>query len=218
MDDVSIVTLSPEGLTDKNLFAYCDNNPVVRLDNGGALWDTFFDAVSLAMSIADVIQNPSDPMAWASLVADAACFLAPGMTGGGMIVKAIGKADDVVDAAKKAYKIADKVGDVSKATGSYEIIYKSGKTYVGKGGYKRALASAKRNAVTYSDEVAAVLWKSAPNSKAAFIDEYISMCKYGGPNNRAISNGNSYNKIWSPGRKYYHDIYGSYYEYGGRSW
>ena len=28
------------GLTDKNLFAYCDNNPVTRADNGGEFWIT----------------------------------------------------------------------------------------------------------------------------------------------------------------------------------
>lgn len=25
-------------LTDKNLFSYCDNNPVVRVDDGGQFW------------------------------------------------------------------------------------------------------------------------------------------------------------------------------------
>ena len=38
MDDVSVVTASPTALTDKNLFAYCDNNPVMRTDNGGEFW------------------------------------------------------------------------------------------------------------------------------------------------------------------------------------
>lgn len=37
-DTTDILTATPMGLTDKNLFAYCDNNPVVRGDNGGKFW------------------------------------------------------------------------------------------------------------------------------------------------------------------------------------
>ena len=38
MDDYAVVTATPMGLTDKNLFAYCDNNPITRVDNGGEFW------------------------------------------------------------------------------------------------------------------------------------------------------------------------------------
>ena len=34
-DDDSLSTATPQGLTDKNYFAYCDNNPVVRVDSNG---------------------------------------------------------------------------------------------------------------------------------------------------------------------------------------
>ncbi len=37
-DAVDVLTATPMGLTDKNLFAYCDNNPVVRADSGGDFW------------------------------------------------------------------------------------------------------------------------------------------------------------------------------------
>ena len=39
-DSVGVITASPLGLTDKNLYAYCDNNPVMRRDDGGMFWDT----------------------------------------------------------------------------------------------------------------------------------------------------------------------------------
>ena len=39
-DAVAILAATPMGLTDKNLYAYCDNNPVCRVDYGGNLWDT----------------------------------------------------------------------------------------------------------------------------------------------------------------------------------
>ena len=44
-DTSSILSASPMGLTDKNLFAYCDNNPVVRSDNGGEFWTIVIGAV-----------------------------------------------------------------------------------------------------------------------------------------------------------------------------
>ena len=37
-DDVGVVTASLGDLTDKNLFAYCDNNPVMRVDDEGYFW------------------------------------------------------------------------------------------------------------------------------------------------------------------------------------
>ena len=230
-DAAEVLTASPLSLTDKNLYAYCDNNPVVRIDSDGKFWDTLFDVVSLVVSVVDVITNPTDPMAWAGLAADTLSLVVPGLTGGGSVVRAMTKADDVVDAvktidnvdnvvdaAKTIYKAANNTSDIRKATGSYEILYKSGKTYVGKGGFKRAIHSAERVALENSDIVASISWKRATNSRAAFIDEYTSMSKLGGPNNRVINNKNSYNKIWSPGRNYYYEYHGSYYWYGGRLW
>ncbi len=37
-DSIDIIGATPDGLTDKNLYAYCDNNPVMRTDNGGEFW------------------------------------------------------------------------------------------------------------------------------------------------------------------------------------
>jgi RHS repeat-associated protein len=37
-DTTSVLSASPTALTDKNLFAYCDNNPVMRRDDGGKIW------------------------------------------------------------------------------------------------------------------------------------------------------------------------------------
>ena len=42
----------------------------MRRDDGGEFWDTVFDVVSLAFSVADVIANPSDPWAWVGLAGD----------------------------------------------------------------------------------------------------------------------------------------------------
>ncbi|MGI6014415.1 MAG: RHS repeat-associated core domain-containing protein [Oscillospiraceae bacterium] len=37
-DNASLTTINPDGFTDKNLFAYCDNDPVNRTDDGGSCW------------------------------------------------------------------------------------------------------------------------------------------------------------------------------------
>ena len=37
-DTASILTATPAALTDKNLYAYCDNNPVMRVDEDGEFW------------------------------------------------------------------------------------------------------------------------------------------------------------------------------------
>ena len=50
-DSAGILEASPMGLSDKNLYAYCDNNPVMRRDDGGMFWDTVFDVVSLVCSV-----------------------------------------------------------------------------------------------------------------------------------------------------------------------
>ena len=39
-DTIGVVTSSLDDLTDKNLFAYCDNNPIVRRDSSGYVWET----------------------------------------------------------------------------------------------------------------------------------------------------------------------------------
>ena len=154
-----------------------------------------------------------DPWAWAGLAGDV-IDLVPFVSGVGEATKAIATiaevadtiddacdtvktAGNVVDAAKLAYKNADAASDLRSAHGSYEVLYKSGKNYVGKGSFQRAINSAERYVNKYGDEVVGIKWKSAPTERASFIDEYYRMMK------RGVNNNNTYNKIWSPGKKYY---------------
>ena len=102
-------------LTDKNLFAYCDNNPVVRADYNGEFWDIIFDIASIAISIIDVATHPTSGVAWAGLAADVVCAAVPGATGGGAIVKAVTKADDVVDAVKTVNKVDNVIDTTNTA-------------------------------------------------------------------------------------------------------
>ena len=199
-----------------NLYAYCENNPLIHKDDNGNFFDTVFDIVSLGISIAEVASNPGDPWAWAGLAGDV-IDLIPFVTGVGEItrgvktvamiadsvddvadvVKVANKADDVVGVAKKIYKSANASSDLRKATGYYEIMYKSGKNYVGKGGFGRSIKSAERYVKKFGDTVTSIKWKRAADAKSAFISEYRLMAK------RGVNNLTTYNKIWSPGRNYY---------------
>ena len=110
-----MVLASQTTLTDKNLYAYCDNNPVVRRDESGAIWETVFDVISLAASIAEVAANPKDVWAWAGLAGDA-IDLIPVVTGAGEVVrslKAVNKIDDISD----AVRFSDNTDDVLDVIG-----------------------------------------------------------------------------------------------------
>ena len=109
-DKLSTVKSTSFDLTDKNLYAYCDNNPVTRKDDGGAFWDTFFDVVSLAFSVAEVVANPTDPMNWVGLVGDAVDLI-PFVSGVGEITRVVSTGLDVADTIHDTVKTADKVGD-----------------------------------------------------------------------------------------------------------
>ena len=111
-DSTNTLMNTPMAYTDKNLYAYCDNNPVMRVDNGGEFWDTVFDVVSLCFSVVDVIKNPDDPWAWAGLAADVVSLAVPFATGGGLVVDAMTKGDEVVDFARGI----DKANDARKTT------------------------------------------------------------------------------------------------------
>lgn len=86
------------------------------------------------------------------------------------------------------------IDKVKQATGSYEIVFESGKNYVGKGGMKRAAQSAERIAKKYGDNAKSIFWVGAKDNKIAFAHEYLRM------KTRGVNNANTYNLIWSPGR------------------
>jgi len=153
----------------------------------------------LGASIAGVILTPTDPWAWAGLIGDVIDTAVPFVGGIGEAVRLCGVAEgttDVISAAKSVkYLVSDSVG-------SYEIIFKSGKNYVGKGPFRRAITSATEHAKPHKlnnwlgDEVVSITWKKANNDREAFIAEFMKQ------DVRKVNNSNTYNRIWSPGRVY----------------
>ncbi len=191
-----------QGLQGANMYAYCGNNPGSRIDTSGGFWDTAFDVVSLCFSIAEVIASPADPWAWIGLAGDV-IDLVPFVTGVGETAKAVGATvkhgDDVLDLAKGA-KQAYKEG-----TGVYEILFTSGKNYVGKGGFQRMIDSGKRILKGNDDEILAMMWKPAKNNAEAFIGEYLLQTGKGVLS--ASKRAGTYNQIWSPGRKLFKELF-----------
>lgn len=185
------------------MFAYCGNNPVARKDENGEAFETVFDIISLGSSIADVIVNPANPWAWAGLVGDIADVAIPFVGGIGETVKLCGtidKASDIVNAAKTVKK------QVSSSVGTYEILYKSGKNYVGKGTFSRAIQSAQRYTKPHKlndmlgDEILSITWAKADNNAHAFVTEYLWQRRKNGVLS-ANPKAKTYNQIWSPGKR-----------------
>ena len=114
-------TTDETGLLSTNMFAYCENNPVMGTDPTGEFLDTVFDVISLCSSVAEVIANPANPWAWAGLAGDVVDLI-PGVTGVGETVRAVNtarkaakKANDVVDVSKKTVKASERAKAVRQA-------------------------------------------------------------------------------------------------------
>ena len=67
-DDMSVLRVSPSKANwDKNLFAYCDNNPVNRVDSVGDLWTELFLGVGISAAFNLAGQLKSNGGDWTSV-------------------------------------------------------------------------------------------------------------------------------------------------------
>ncbi len=110
-DETGLLRRAPKELIHKKLYAYCDNNPVVRKDKSGKFGDTILDIAFIAGDVASIMANPANVLGYAELAADVVGLVIPGVTGGGQIVRVVANSDNILDAAK----LADKVVDSTKA-------------------------------------------------------------------------------------------------------
>ena len=108
-----------QGVLGCNMFMYCGNNPVTRMDETGTAWETVFDVVSLVASVAEVIANPRSVWNWAGVVADTVDLI-PFVTGLGESVRAlktINKIENLVDSSKtvkKGWKVGNDITTLTK--------------------------------------------------------------------------------------------------------
>lgn len=104
----------------------------------------------------------------------------------------------------KTYKKIKNMKTIYKKTGTYINYHGKSRAYVGKGSIQRSRGSAKQKYDMYGKKATVTAWRPANSHRQAFIREYKLMRKVG-------KNKRLYNRINSPGRKYYHQRYGRYY-------
>ena len=193
-----------KGCISANLFAYCGNNPIIRIEIEGLFWDTIFDIVSLCLSIGEVIANPSDPWAWAGLAGDVVDLI-PFVTGVGEATKTVGatitvantiddtydtikivKATEFTDDALDAIRTLDNIGDATKSTASAgRRIHKGYKT-----GYELVEDLTKeavrgKNRIDFLDDVNKIIYELKPNNVRGIRDGIHQLQRY----NRALGGG-----------------------------
>ena len=197
-------TCTGQGIVGCNMFAYCGNNPVSRIDYGGHFWDTVFDIVSLCFSIAEVAANPADPWAWAGLAGDIV-DLVPFVTGVGEATKAVGatvkvanavdntydtikivKAADFTDDALDAIRTLDKVGDATRSTAAagrrIHNGYKTGYEFV-ENMTKEAVRG--KNRLDFLDNTNNIIYELKPNNPRGIRDGIRQLQRY----NKALGGG-----------------------------
>lgn len=143
---------------------------------------------------------PSLGLEYSPLISTTAGALGGIVDPSGGIISDVAKAIETIDVVKSAGVALGAAGIKLIKTGAYEILFESGKTYVGKGSKRRMKLSAKRIELIYGDKPVSKMHFSTKTSKDGFILEHELMMKNGGP--RSAGNMNTYNRIHSPGRKY----------------
>ena len=56
-DDIGVVRVAPMGLIHKNLYAYCDHNPINRIDVTGQLWSSIFEFTKTVVTECECISD-----------------------------------------------------------------------------------------------------------------------------------------------------------------
>ena len=197
------------------MYAYTANNPVMRTDSTG-MWFGFDD----------IFTGPVDEIIILGALACGALWLGaqlviPGAsnaldTVGGWVDSAIQKVDSGISKIKNKAKqamvtlIAVTALELKRENaGTYAIQFSDGKFYVGKSSHFRMITSAIRESILHGSLPVGFRYQRATSDREAFKTEYMWMVDYGYAN--IETRVNLYNRIWSPGRKYYYEDYGRLY-------
>jgi RHS repeat-associated protein len=96
----TIIPENIQGVQAWDRFAYCNNNPVRWNDPSGHWIESLLDIASIAYDIYDISQNGLNWGTGLVLAADVGGLILPGVTGGGLAVRALTHADEAVDAVR----------------------------------------------------------------------------------------------------------------------
>ena len=115
----SYASTDATGLLSTNMFAYCENNPVMRVDPTGELFWDILDVFMAALSWDDFLESPSlVNLGWAVL--DTLALL-PGVPSSGYarrgveVVSSISHANKAKDVAKVGWKVGDNISNLTRA-------------------------------------------------------------------------------------------------------
>ena len=100
---------SPGDPQSLNRYAYTLNNPLKYTDPSGHWVESALDIAFIGYDIYDINTNGLTWTSGLSLAADVAGLILPVVTGGGMLVRGIAHADEVVDVARLGTKAAENV-------------------------------------------------------------------------------------------------------------
>ena len=195
--NADIYVSTGQGILGENMFAYCRNNPVNRIDVSGTYDEEIADGEA-DTPIDD--EGPSNTGGGSSKTGGGA-----GTQNSKATFSSSGSHEKVIEDAKKAAKEPK-----NQKPGSYRIKFNSGKEYDGKGFLSRAIRSAlekcKPNNTNNNqgDFVKSLEWSESLNNRQAYIDEYFLQLEHYNSNNIDGKWINTYNKYWSPGRGYLH--------------
>jgi RHS repeat-associated protein len=117
-DDPSVLNLTSGDINGFNLYVYCGNNPISRVDYAGNFWDYVFDAVFIAWGIYDLVENEGykDWKNWVALGVDIVFAVIPFIpSGAGQVIKIGNKIDNIHDITSAINKL-DNIHDLSKIT------------------------------------------------------------------------------------------------------
>ena len=98
-------------------YNYCGNNPIIRVDKNGKIWDTTWDVGNIIYDVASAItyhikgNHEQAKSHWQDAGVDALAMAIPGLPAG---VSKLKYTDDVVDVAKTIGNKEDKTVDITK--------------------------------------------------------------------------------------------------------
>ena len=171
-DDVSLLSASPMALTDKNLYAYCDNNPVMRRDTEGEFWTIASGAVigavisagiELGMQIATGEKIDLVNIGLAALGGAAGGALAA--TGLGYMGQAVGNAaiSGVSEVISQVKSGNTNLGSIALNAGTMAAVGAASVVIGGKG--IKAKGTAYRNSLDYMESLKGNVSKALSNPK-----------------------------------------------------
>ena len=128
-DTPDVLTVTPMSLTDKNLYAYCDNNPVMRVDYDGEFWHVIGGALIGISSqfVSDLITSSIEGELsfsnWSSYVGAAIGGAVSALVPGGVVLSDVIGAAVTTIASSATYNLASAIAGENSYYSSEEIFY-----------------------------------------------------------------------------------------------